>query len=116
MDFYSRYKTEQFDQYIAFLYVIIIDELQTFKTVFLARPVFISRKIFCSCLRLELQLTNEKCYFMLRNVRAVFVAPAASVERPWERAVASNSVPFYIKYVRHRCHCLITCIRVGSST
>jgi len=30
----------------------------------------------------------------------LFDARTASVERPWERAVTSNNVPFYIKYVQ----------------
>jgi len=31
----------------------------------------------------------------------MFIALAASVERPWERAVTANNVPFYIKYVQY---------------
>jgi len=45
---------------------------------------------------------DEQCRVMhvgLHLFVCLFVVHAASVERPWERAVASNSVPFYIKYV-----------------
>jgi len=51
----------------------------------------------------ELQLQQCRLCFPAdkeRVLSSVMVdAFAASVERPWERAVTSNNVPFYIKYV-----------------